>query len=145
MENASANQQYELAARARDTLKSLNYALKKLSHLADARQSYSFVYAATGYDGRSIWYLIRRGEVVDVAPAPTDRDHYRQLKPLLKLWGGQLGVTSTGQNQSKFESEHPHTVSVVASWFRKHKRELKQTFAPESAGRRYRHLSRVGA
>lgn len=139
MDNASSNQQYELAARARDSLDSLNYALRKLSHLADARQSYSFVYAATGYDGRSIWYLIRRGEVVDVAPAPNDANDYRELKPLLQLWGGQLGP-----RQTTFASEHPHTISVVASWFRKHKKELKQTFPPKSAGRRYRHLARVG-
>ena len=139
MENASQNQQYELAARARDSLGSLNYALKKLSHLANARESYSFVYAATGYDGRSIWYLIRRGEVVDVAPAPRDAIAYGELKPLLKLWTGRLGPRKT-----TFASEHPYTVSVVASWFRKHKKELKQTFAPKSAGRRYRHLARVG-
>ncbi|CAN0458655.1 unnamed protein product, partial [Hapterophycus canaliculatus] len=154
MEHASRNQQYELAARTRDTLTSLNYALKKLTHLADARQTYSFIYAATGFDGRAIWYLIRRGEVVDVAAAPTDADRYRELKPLLKTWGGQLGPrqpsssqagsSKTGVGQTKLASEHPHTVSVVASWFRKHKKELKQTFAPDAAGRRYRHLSRVG-
>lgn len=139
MERAAANQQYELAGRARDTLKSLHYALRKLTHLADARQSYSFVYAAQGYDGRSIWYLIRRGEVVDVAAAPTGPDGYRDLKPLMKIWKNRLGPRST-----TLVGEHPHTVSVVASWFRKHRRELKQTFSPESAGRRYRHLSRVG-
>lgn len=139
MERASANQQYELAGRAHATLKSLHYALRKLTHLADARQTYSFIYAAKGYDGRSIWYLIRRGEVVDVAAAPTGAGDYRELKPLLKIWSGQLGP-----RQTTFASEHPYTVSVVASWFRKHRKELKQTFAPESAGRRYRHLTRVG-
>ena len=138
MQRASANQQYELAGRSRDTLKSLNYALRKLTHLADARQTYSFIYAATGYDGRSIWYLIRRGEVVDVAAAPTGPQDYRGLKPLLQIWSGHLGP-----RQATFASEHPHTISVVASWFRKHRQELKQTFAPKSAGRKYRHLSRV--
>lgn len=144
METASMNHQYELAGRARDTLKSLNYALKKLSHLADARQSYSFIYAAQGYDGRSIWYLIRRGEVVDVAAAPTDAADYRTLKPTLKQWTEQLGPQTPSSTQTAFASEHPHTISVVASWFRKHRSELKQTLAPQSAGRRYRHLSRVG-
>jgi len=32
-------------------------------------------------------------------------------------------------------------VAVVASWFRKHRGELKQTFQPEGAGRRYHRLS----
>ncbi|SMP75804.1 GIY-YIG catalytic domain-containing protein [Neorhodopirellula lusitana] len=179
MEKAAANRQYELAGRARDTLRSLNYARKKLTYLADARQAYSFVYAATGYDGRAIWYLIRRGEVVDVAAAPTDAESYRQMKPLLKSWDKLINPqpqaehpstarsttkrSTTKRTQTKqerdnaallpdestvrlsgFVSEHPYTVSVVASWFKKHCGELKQTFAPRSAGRRYRHLARVG-
>ncbi|MFG0287886.1 MAG: GIY-YIG nuclease family protein [Rhodopirellula sp. JB044] len=138
MENAAANQQYELAGRARDTLKSLNYAQRKLGHLADARQKYSFIYAATGYDGKSIWYLIRRGEVVDVAAAPANASQYREIKPLMQTWASRLTA-----GNGKVTSDHPHTVSVVAAWFRKHRRELKQCFPPESAGRKYRHLSRV--
>ncbi|MCM2370412.1 GIY-YIG nuclease family protein [Aporhodopirellula aestuarii] len=138
MENASANRLYELAARARDTLKSLNYAQRKLGHLADARQKYSFVYASTGYDGRAIWYLIRRGEIVDVAPAPADAAHFREIKPLMKQWASRIAA-----GNSRVTSEYPYTVSVVAAWFRKNRAELKQCFAPESAGRKYRHLSRV--
>lgn len=139
MENAAANRQYELAGRARDTLHSLNYAQRKLGHLAEARQQYSFVYAATSFDGRAIWYLIRRGEIIDVTAAPSDAAHCRQMKPLMKEWASRL----TGRHY-RVTSDHPYTVSVVASWFRKHRSELKQTFAPESAGRKYRHLSRVG-
>lgn len=138
METAAANRQYELAARARDTLESLNYAQKKLGRLAEAREHYSFIYAATGYDGRAIWYLIRRGEVIDVAAAPTDADAYRELKPRLNEWSARLAARNT-----RVVSEYPYTVSVVASWFRKHRSELKQTFPPESAGRKYRHLARL--
>ncbi len=138
MENAARDRQYELAARARDTLRSLNYAQKKLGHLAEAREHYSFIYAARGYDGRAIWYLIRRGEIVDVAAAPTDAIAYRNLKPRLQEWSTRLTARHT-----RTVSEYPYTVSVVASWFRKHRTELKQTFAPESAGRKYRHLARV--
>ncbi len=138
METAAANRQYELAARARDTLSSLHYAQKKLGRLAEAREHYSFVYAATGYDGRAIWYLIRRGEVVDVAAAPTDAAAYRELRPRLSQWSKRLTARHT-----RTVSDYPYTVSVVASWFRKHRTELKQTFSPESAGRKYRHLSRV--
>lgn len=137
METAADNRQYELAARARDTLRSLNYAQKKLGHLAEAREHYSFIYAATGYDGRAIWYLIRRGEVVDVAAAPTDSTAYRNLKAQLNEWSTRLTARHT-----RTVSDYPYTVSVVASWFRKHRTELKQTFAPQSAGRKYRHLSR---
>ncbi|MEM6364146.1 MAG: GIY-YIG nuclease family protein, partial [Planctomycetota bacterium] len=69
MESAAENRQYELAARARDSLTSLQYASRKLGLLANARQNYSFIYASKGYDGQTIWYLIRRGEIIDVMAA----------------------------------------------------------------------------
>jgi len=138
MENAAENRQYELAGRARDTLKSLQYAQRKLGHLAEARENYSFIYAATGYDGRAIWYLIRRGEIIDVLAAPADAADYRRIKPRIAEWTSRLEA-----RHNRILSDYPHTVPVVASWFRKHRSELKQTFAPASAGRKYRHLSRV--
>ncbi|MEM8911945.1 MAG: UvrB/UvrC motif-containing protein [Planctomycetota bacterium] len=138
MEAAAASQQYELAARARDTLKSLQYATKKLGYLAHARQSYSFVYAATGYDGQAIWYLVRRGEIADVAPAPTDRDAYVAMKPRLQTWSTMLR-----KKYQRVGTDHPHTVSIVASWFRQHRGELKQTFAPEKAGHHYHRAKRL--
>ncbi len=136
MESASANQQYELASRARDTLKSLQYASRKLGHLADARRDFSFVYAATGYDACSIWYLVRSGEIIDVVSAPKDRDQYQLLRPTLKKWQSLLG-----SRHQRVRVDQPHSVAVVASWFRKHRGELKQTFQPEGAGRRYHRLS----
>ncbi|MEM9367485.1 MAG: GIY-YIG nuclease family protein [Planctomycetota bacterium] len=135
MEQASANQQYELAASARDTLRSLRYVHNKLDVFAAARRDHSFVYAARGYDGLSVWYLIRCGVVCDVAAAPRDRTEYQAMRERLKRW-----QTLLQQRHQRIADERAHTVSVVASWFRKHKKELKQTFAPEAAGRRYRHL-----
>ncbi|MFG0265224.1 MAG: GIY-YIG nuclease family protein [Rhodopirellula sp. JB055] len=136
MESASANQQYELASRARDTMKSLAYATRKLSYLSHARRDYSFVYAATGYDACSIWYLIRSGEIIDVVAAPKDREQYQQLRPKMQKWSSMLK-----QRHQRIRADHPHSVAVVSKWFRKHRGELKQTFQPEAAGRRYHRLS----
>lgn len=138
MENAAAHHQYELAGRARDTLKALQYACRKLDHLATARREYSFIYSATGFDGQAIWYLIRRGEIADVAPAPVDPASYQAIKPTLQKWSGMLA-----QRFNRVGTDHPHTVSIVASWFRKHRDQLQQTFAPESAGNRYHRLGRL--
>lgn len=132
MQQAASNQQYELAAQARDTLKTLRYVQRKLAMLAQARRDYSFVYAAAGYDGCSIWYLIHNGEIADVAPAPRTPDRYAQLKPTLNRWQATLASRSV-----RGHGAYPHTLALVASWFRKHRRELERTFAPEEAGRKY--------
>lgn len=132
MQQAAAHHQFELAARARDTLESLQYVQRKLAMLASARRDYSFVYAASGYDGCSIWYLIHNGEIADVAPAPRNRDQYTQLKPTLERWQASLANRSL-----RGHGVNPHTLALVASWFRKHRGELKRTFAPREAGRKY--------
>lgn len=132
MDAAASHHQYELAARARDVLKAVEYVNRKLVWLASARRDFSFIYAASGFDGCSVWYLIRCGEVADVMPAPRNADDFAALKPRLAIWQGWLS--------NRFErghGQHPETLSVVASWFKKHKPELKRTFAPENAGRNY--------
>ncbi|MEM9645889.1 MAG: GIY-YIG nuclease family protein [Planctomycetota bacterium] len=132
MEAAAKSRQYELASRARDVLRSLEYISRKLAWLAAARRNFSFVYAASGYDGCRTWYLIQSGEVADVLPAPRNPADYAKIKPKLDIWRGRLAnLLQRGHGQ------HPETLSVVASWFKKHRPELDRTFAPESAGYKY--------
>lgn len=132
MDEASANRQYELAGRARDTLKSLQYVQRKLDLLARARRDYSFIYAASAYDGCGTWYLVCHGEIADVAAAPRNPDDYAALKPVLQRWTAMLEGAA-----SRYQGDHPHTVALVAAWFRKHRRELDRTFQPVEAGRKY--------
>ena len=132
MEQAAANHQFELAARARDSVQSLEYVTHKLEVLAKARRDYSFVYAASGFDGCSTWYLIRGGEIADVLPAPRNQQDYANLKPQLRQWEAILN-SSFDRGHGKY----PHTLSLVASWFKKNRAELSRTFRPEQAGRKY--------
>ena len=132
MENASANRQYELAGRAYQTLRSLQYVHRKLMMLATARRRYNFVYAVPGYDGCHNWYLIHCGEIVAVAAAPMGRDAYLAMKPLLQGWKATL-QSGVAHGHGPF----PYTLGTVASWFRKNKSELDRTFAPTQAGRKY--------
>lgn len=129
---AAANRQYELAARARDTLRSLEYVRRKLRLFATARRDYSFIYAASGYDGCGTWYLIRHGEMTEAVAAPRCGDDYAALKPTLRRWAASLASDPNGRG-----GENPHTVALIAAWFRKHPGELTRTFAPEQAGRKY--------
>ncbi|MCC9603138.1 GIY-YIG nuclease family protein [Stieleria sp. JC731] len=132
MQNAAANQQYELAGRAHRTLKSLQYVHRKLTMLAEARRKYSFVYAVAGYDGCHNWYLLHGGEVIAVAATPIGRESYIAMKPTISHWRATLqGPTD------RVHGPFPYTLGLVASWFRKNRSELDHTFAPEQSGRKY--------
>ena len=126
LDSAVANQQYELAGRAHQTLQSLEYVHRKLMMLAKARRKYTFIYGVPGYDGCGTWYLIHCGEIADVAAAPRNDDEYAALQSKLEHW---RSVTSNRLDRG--HGAHPHTLALVASWFRKHRDELDCTFAPE--------------
>jgi excinuclease ABC subunit C len=127
MEQASANQQYELAARRLKDWEALDYLYRKLVYLAEARRAYSFVYPVRGFDGQDTWYLIRAGEVSDSMVAPRCTKTLAAVRPQMKAWSSQL--------QNPFDhgtGRHSHTVNLVASWFRKNRPELSQTFSPSA-------------
>lgn len=132
METAAANQQYELAGRAQLTLKSLDYLHRKLGILAKARRDFTFIYAVPGFDGCSTWYLMHCGEVAAVTSAPRNTQEYAALKPTLQHW-----QAATANRLDRGHGAFPHTLGIVASWFRKHRGELDRTFAVEQAGKKY--------
>lgn len=139
MEQSAGDRQYERAAKARDDLKVLTYLHRKLTYLAEIRRTYSFVYPTTGFDGRGVWYLIRQGEIFDRVIAPRCSKTYAAVRPSLRRW---RDVIETGTAVENGDHLFPHTLSLIARWFRKHRQELDQTFLPSQAGRKYRrHVS----
>lgn len=136
METASRRLQFERAAKARDTIKVMEYLHRKLVYLANVRQTYSFIYAVPGFDGNGIWYLIRHGEIADRIVAPKCPSSYAAAKDDLKRWEAEIENDPAMPAVGK--SLYPHTLSLVARWFRKHKTQLDQTFMPSQAGRKYR-------
>ncbi len=123
MKKAIANRQYELAGRAHETSKSLQYIDRKLVMLARARRRYTFIYAVPGYDGCGAWYLIHCGEIADVVAAPRNLQEYDALRERISHW-----TAVTSERLARGHGEHPHTLQLVASWFRKHRDELDATF-----------------
>ncbi|MAI31381.1 MAG: ethanolamine utilization protein [Rhodopirellula sp.] len=123
MKKAIANRQYELAGRAHETSKSLQYIDRKLVMLARARRRYTFIYAVPGYDGCGAWYLIHCGEIADVVAAPRNQQEYDALRERISHW-----TAVTSERLARGHGEHPHTLQLVASWFRKHRDELDATF-----------------
>ncbi|TWT76507.1 UvrABC system protein C [Planctomycetes bacterium CA13] len=140
MKRAAAKQQYELAASARRTLQSLEYVHRKLAILAKARREYTFIYPVNGYDGLNTWYLIHGGEVADVAAEPRTEADYEGLKPKLRQW---RAVTKSSIDRG--HGPFPHTLALVASWFRRNRDEKRRTFAPENVRRRFRASSLIVA
>ena len=128
MQQAIDNQQYELAGRAHETLKSLEYVHRKLSMLLSARRKYTFVYPVVGYDGCDSWYLIHSGEIADVLRAPRSASELDDLEPKLKSWAG---VSSNRLDRG--HGAFPHTLQLVATWFKKNSGELDRTFAAGKA------------
>lgn len=124
MRSAAANRQYELASRAHQTIKSLEYIDRKLVMLARARRRYTFIYAVPGYDGCGAWYLIHCGEIADVVAAPRDQREYELLHEKIGHW-----AAVTSERLPRGHGQYPHTLQLVASWFRKHREELDATFA----------------
>jgi excinuclease ABC subunit C len=129
-EQATEDRQYELAGRAHQTLKSLEYVHRKLTLLAKARRKYTFIYGVPGYDGCGTWYLIHSGEIAAVAAAPRNREEYAALQPLMKQW---RKVTSCRLDRG--HGAYPHTLALVASWFKKHSAELDRTIDPDHSRR----------
>ena len=128
MQQAVDNQQYELAGRAHETLKSLEYVHRKLSMLLSARRKYTFVYAVTGYDRCDSWYLIHSGEIADVVRTPRNQEDLKKLRPKLESWSA-ISSNRLDRGHGAF----PHTLQLVASWFKKNDQQLDCTFAPDKA------------
>ncbi len=92
--------------------------------LLSARRKYTFVYAVPGYDGCGNWYLIHSGEIADVVRAPCNENELAALKPKLKSWAA-ISANRLDRGHGAF----PHTLPLVASWFKKNDHELDRTFA----------------
>jgi excinuclease ABC subunit C len=137
MERAATTHQFELAGRIRDDLVVLDYLHRKLKWMANARQRFSFTYACGGQHGPATWYLIIGGEISDTLVAPVCPNSYQHARQHLRRWQRQIDAsrsTMTGAAQTR---------GLVAAWFRGNRDELKHTFAPRDASRRYQRLARA--
>lgn len=138
MLRAAAGQHFERAAQVRDDLRALEYLHRKLLWLADARKRFTFIYSIQGSHGTGIWYFIRAGEVADVATAPSCPQSFAAAKSTLNRWKAEASTTG-----DRGYGPYPHTLSLVAGWFRKFPDQLQRTFHPTDSGRKYRLMART--
>jgi excinuclease ABC subunit C len=118
---------YERAAALRDKLEPLQWLDGRLAWLRNTRQTHSFVYPVTDDDGRTLWYVIRRGQVQAVVPAP-DCAKARALarKSLCDTFERAIGPGSHFADQMD-------SILLVAGWFRRHAEERIRLMTPEEA------------
>jgi excinuclease ABC subunit C len=129
MEIAAENRQYELAGRALQSIKSLEYVDRKLKMLSRARRRFTFLYAVPGHDGCGTWYFIHSGEIAGAVCAPRNASEHEAVRPTLESWS-KIATNRLDRGHGAF----PHTLSLVATWFKKNKSELDtMTFAPHKA------------
>lgn len=118
MDEAAERWQYELAASLRDRLSRLEVLRDELTRLRTALETLSFVYRVAGAEGDDRVYLIRRGTVRDVLPAPVTSADERRLQQ---------------RAREVFSAPEPHTplitrdraeeMLLLAAWFRAHPEE----------------------
>jgi excinuclease ABC subunit C len=131
MQTAAAAQQYELAGSLRDRWQALNWLAGHLGRLREAQQTLSFVYPLTGWDQRTLWFLIHGARVVAAVPAPVDRASARLARAAIDaVFGGRklCGLLTP--------YEHLDGRWLVMSWFRKRPGELARALPPREALRR---------
>lgn len=124
MAAASAALAFERAAALRDKHTALHWLHEHLARLRHARERHTFIYPVTGHDGRELWYLVRRGWVATVLPAPADARHaaVERVFDAPQSWTGAT------------PAEEIDGVLLVAAWFKRHPEERAKTRGPTEAG-----------
>lgn len=127
MRQAAAVEQFERAGSLRDLAADLDELHQQLERLKEVRRRYSFVYPLPGYRKGGDWYLVHRGEVAAVVPAPQQA---RAAKSCLRSLEELFPISPQGVTP---RSEDPDIVLLVTAWFRAHPEELDQTLTPQEA------------
>lgn len=115
-DQAAAAQQFELASTLRDRLRELRWLHAHLERLREARVR-SVEYTLQGFDGQRWSYLIHRGQVRAIVPAPAKQ---RLRDAVFGEPSGPLG-------------EEVENVLLVAAWFRKRPNERQRCAGIDAA------------
>jgi excinuclease ABC subunit C len=128
MAAAAEARQYERAAALRDKLDVLRWLGDRLAWLQRARREHTFVYPLAGDDGRNLWYLVHRGRVRAVVPAPSDAATRRAARAAV-----QSVFADTTEESSALPADQVDSILLVAGWFRKHADERQRLMSPDEA------------
>ena len=133
MKLAAQRRHFERALQIQQDLQAVQWLSYRAADVALARDKYSFVYpvdaastksGTSGPSNRCVWYLIRNGMVDGALAAPQTKSQRESIGRMVRQWWSQPDLVG-----SQFASR-PETLALVASWFRKHRKELRNIFQP---------------
>ncbi|HEX5725529.1 MAG TPA: GIY-YIG nuclease family protein [Longimicrobiaceae bacterium] len=125
---AAERWEFEYAASLRNRLHRLEQLRQEFGHLREALDSLTFLYRVEGAEGDHRVYLVRRGTVRAVVPAPQSHAERRRL--------ARLCEEHFGRPEPKGALVPRHQVDeilLLASWFRRRPGELASTVPPARA------------
>ena len=122
MEASSDQLEFERAAQLRDKLQRLEGLRDQFARLRFAVESLSFVYTVPGWGDDNRSYVVRRGRVRAVLPAPSTTDQHAELTArAVQVFG------STERNATTVPAHEVDELLILSSWFRKFPAELERT------------------
>ncbi len=128
MQAAAAARQFERAAALRDALADLTHLRAQIERIDHVHRNYTFVYPLPGYGRSESWYLMRHGEIVGVAPAPTTATRAARCRQRL-----EDAYQRDELRPGLWSREEFSLVLLVSLWFRQHPAELARVIPVEAA------------
>ncbi len=118
MTAAAVALKFEQATAVRDRVQALQWLHDRLLFLRGARKGGSFVYPLAGPDGRTVWYVIHRGEVWAALRPPTTDDERAAVAAAVE----QIYTSPTGE-AGGVSDRTIDSLLLVTAWFRKNRGE----------------------
>ena len=129
MKAAAERWEFEYAASVRDRMRRLEALRDEFGRLREALDNLSFLYPVAGHDGQDRVYLVRRGTVRAVVPAPRTPGERRALARMAAEHFTR--PEPTGAVVAKHQVDE---ILLIARWFRAHPEELRRTVAAGREG-----------
>lgn len=122
MEASSKRLEFERAAQLRDKLSRLESLREQFARIRFAVEEMSFVYTVPGFDDDDRAYVIRRGRVRDVLPAPRTPEQRRALA----VRAADI-FARTERDGAPVPAREVDELLLLSSWFGKFPHELERT------------------
>jgi excinuclease ABC subunit C len=133
MLQAAERWDFEYAGALRDRMLRLEALREEFSRLREALDALSFLYPVPGVEGEDRIYLVRRGTVRAVVPAPRTEAERRRLRRMAE------DHFAPPEPDSALVARHQvDEILLLAHWFRVHPEELEHTLPPDSLAPRLR-------
>lgn len=126
---AAERWEFEYAGALRDRVRRLEMLRDEFGRLREALEQLSFLYRVGGHDGDDRVYLVRRGTVRGVVPAPRTARERRRLAELAR----EAFRAPEPEGTLVVAKHQVDEILLLAQWFRAHPEEMEHTTPPERA------------